>query len=105
MQVAMAELEEQVPDKGPQFIDFDKWHGKAFKVVTTPAGRSTDRQTGKSIADEAGRMSVVTPENGEAWNWPTAPQEGINAIRKNWATTQADPASKYKMDQIRRAMK
>ena len=89
-------------------IDFDKWHGKAFKIVTTPAGKSVARNTtglgdGTPIADDPGRVSIVTPENGASWDWPDAPAETVNNFKKNWAQIQPGVGG-YKMDQIRRAM-
>lgn len=86
-------------------IDFDKWHGKAFKIVTTPPGMSVKSTTdGTPIADEPGRVSIVTPENGDSWNWPDAPAETVNNFKKNWGSIQGGIGG-YKMDQIRRGMK
>jgi ADP-ribose pyrophosphatase YjhB (NUDIX family)/shikimate kinase len=89
-------------------IEFDKWHGKAFKIVTTPPGKSRARslsgtEDGPPIADEPGRVSIVTPENGDSWNWPAAPQETINNFRSNWGNIQGGIGG-YKMEQIRRGM-
>lgn len=84
-------------------IQFGKWHGKAFRIVQTPSGMST--KDGKSIPDAPGRISIVTPENGESFNWPKADKGQIKMMRKNWDKIQRNPASQYKMDQIRRAMK
>lgn len=85
-------------------IDFDTWHGKAFRIVTTPSGHATDDE-GNVLSDDPNRWSIVTPENGDAWNWATAPKKHINQARKLWSEIQADPEAKYKMDQIRRSMK
>lgn len=85
-------------------IDFDKWHGKAFKIVTTPPGQSVASHTDSTpIPDEPGRVSIVTPENGASWNWPAAPQETVNNFRQNWSSIQGGIPG-YKMDQIRRGM-
>lgn len=85
-------------------IDFDKWHGKAFKIVTTPPGKSVVSNTDATpIADAPGRVSIVTPENGDSWNWPAAPQETVNNFRSNWGNIQGGIGG-YKMDQIRRGM-
>jgi hypothetical protein len=84
------------------YIQFGKHHGKAFRIVQTPAGKST--RDGKVIPDAPGRISIVTPENGEAWNWPSANKGQIKMMRKNWGQIQKDPSSQYKMDQIRRSM-
>ena len=92
------------PQQSNESIDFDKWHGKAFKIVTTPPGKSAASHTDSTpIADEPGRVSIVTPENGDAWNWPDAPQETIDNFRSNWSDIQGGIGG-YKMDQIRRGM-
>jgi hypothetical protein len=98
-------------------IDFDTWHGKAFKIVTTPSGHATDDK-GKILPDDPDRWSIVTPENTEhdypmdtctgcnAWeDWKTAPKKHINLARKRWNDILKDPNAKYKVDQIRRSMK
>lgn len=87
-----------------QFIDFDKWHGKAFRIAVTPSGRSSTKG-GETINDEMGRLSIVTPENGDAWDWPSASPEQIDTMRRNWGNIQSDKGGKYKMDQIRRHMR
>jgi len=85
------------------YIQFGKHHGTAFRIVKTPAGMST--RDGKTIPDEPGRMSIVTPENGDSFNWPKADKGQVKMMRKNWGKIQKDPGSKYKMDQIRRSIK
>lgn len=85
-------------------VDFDKWHGKAFKIVTTPPGMSVKSHTdGTPVANEPGQVSIVTPENGAAWNWPDAPAETVNNFRQNWESIQGGIGG-YKMSQIQRAM-
>jgi len=85
------------------YIQFGKEHGKSFRIVKTPSGMAT--RNGKTIPDEPGRISIVTPENGESFNWPAADKKQVKMMRKNWGKIQKDPRSKYKMDQIRRSMK
>jgi hypothetical protein len=85
------------------YIQFGKEHGKSFRIVQTPSGMSTDGK--KTISDQPGRISIVTPENGESFNWPAADKGQIKMMRKNWGKIQKDPRSQYKMDQIRRGMK
>ena len=85
-------------------IQFGKWHGKAFRIVQTPSGRASDSKTGEILPDSPTRWSIVTPENGDAWNWPKASKQAIKTARRNWGRIQKDPGSKYKMDQIRRSM-
>ena len=85
------------------YIQFGKEHGKSFRIVQTPSGMST--RDGKTIPDEPGRISIVTPENGESFKWPAANKGQVKMMRKNWGKIQKEPGSKYKMDQIRRSMK
>jgi hypothetical protein len=84
------------------YIQFGKEHGKSFRIVKTPAGMST--RDGKTIPDAPGRISIVTPENGDSFNWPKADKGQIKMMRKNWSKIQRDPGSQYKMNQIRRSM-
>ena len=85
------------------YIQFGKEHGKSFRIVQTPSGMST--RDGKTIPDAPGRISIVTPENGESFNWPAADKKQVKMMRKNWGKIQKAPGSQYKMDQIRRSMK
>jgi hypothetical protein len=85
------------------YIQFGKHHGKAFRIVATPSGAARDEK-GNALPDDPTRWSIVTPENGEAFNWPKASKEQIKVARKRWGQIQADPRSQYKMDQIRRSM-
>lgn len=86
-----------------EHIDFDKWHGKAFRLVTTPPGKSVNAE-GEPISDEPGRVSVVTPENGDAWkNWPDAHPDTVRHFRKNWQEIQTTLLP-YKRGQIDRAI-
>jgi hypothetical protein len=87
------------------YIQFGKEHGKSFRIVTTPSGAARDRKTGEVLPDNPNRWSIVTPENGESFNWPKAGKLQIKQARKNWGKIQANPESQYKMDQIRRSMK
>ena len=85
------------------YIQFGKEHGKSFRIVKTPSGKATDSKTGAVLPDNPKRWSIVTPENGEAFNWPKADKGAIKMARKNWGKIQKDPGSQYKMDQIRRS--
>ena len=86
-------------------ISFDRWHGKAFRIAKTPSGVATDWDTNEKLPDDPTRWSIVTPENGDSWDWPKAPKEHITFAKKNWNAIQKDPEAQYKMDQIRRSMK
>lgn len=85
-------------------ISFDRWHGKAFRIAKTPSGAARDSKTGKALPDDSSRWSIVTPENADAWNWPSASKHQIVTAKKNWNTIQKDPEGQYKMDQIRRSI-
>ena len=85
-------------------ISFDRWHGKAFRIAKTPSGRATDRDTGEKLPDDPNRWSIVTPENHDAWDWPSASKEQTVTAKKNWNAIQKDPEAQYKMDQIRRSI-
>ena len=92
---------------GQQFkghISFNRWHGKAFRIVATPSGRATSRDTGEVLPDNPNRWSIVTPENGEAFSWPKAPKEHVQQAKMAWNSIQSDPEARYKMDQIRRSI-
>lgn len=54
-------------------------YGKTFKVVVTPS----DRQIG---GDGKPSLSVVTPANGDAWNWPEADRTVLDSWKKNWGS-------------------
>ena len=86
------------------YIQFGKEHEKSFRIVKTPSGHATDSKTGQILPDNPNRWSIVTPENGEAFNWPKANKLQIKQARKNWGKIQANPHSQYKMNQIRRSM-
>ena len=86
------------------YIQFGKEHGKSFRIVKTPSGRAISRETGEVLPDDPKRWSIVTPENGESFNWPKADKAQIKQARKNWGKIQANPESQYKMNQIRRSM-
>lgn len=55
-----------------------KGYGNSFKLVYTPRGR----QTGKW---EKGQISIVTPENGDAWReWPEVSKEDLSKFKNKW---------------------
>jgi len=83
-------------------IDFDTWHGKAFRLAVTPPGKSANSK-GEIISDEPGRVSIVTPENGDAWHWPDAHPDTVEHFRKNWSEIQTTLGD-YKRGQIDRVI-
>lgn len=92
-----------------QHINWDQHYGKAFRIAKTPSGAAYPlgaKEGDKPLPDDPNRISIVTPENAEAWtDWPDASEEHVSMMRKNWDSIQTDPQSQYKMDQIRRSMK
>jgi hypothetical protein len=85
------------------YIDFDAWHGKAFRIARTPSGAAKDAE-GNVLPDDSNRWSIVTPENGDAWNWKSGSKKHIAEAKVQWDKLQSDPDAKYKFDQIRRGM-
>jgi hypothetical protein len=65
-------------------IDWDQHYGTAFKLVHTP-----DNDT----------VSIVTPENGDAWNWTEVSPELRAHWKSNWAIIQRT-LYPYKRQQI-----
>ena len=86
-------------------IPFDEWHGKAFKIVKTPSGKALDRGSGRVLPDDPNRVSIVTPENGDAWNWPEAAPEHIQKMKLQWKQFNNSKVSRYKKNQILRSIK
>jgi hypothetical protein len=84
-------------------LSFDRWHGKAFRIAQTPSG-AAHSQTGEPLSDDPDRWSIVTPENGESFNWPAARKDLQVKAKQRWNSIQKDPGSQYKMDQIRRSI-
>jgi len=89
---------------GRNRIDFDSQLGKSFRVTQTPSGRATDSRTGEVLPDNPDRYSIVTPQNGEAWNWPEASPEAHADAKKNFGKLFTDRRLKYKGRQIRKSM-
>jgi hypothetical protein len=84
-------------------LSFDRWNGKAFRIAQTPSGAARS-QTGEVLSDDPDRWSIVTPENGEAFNWPAARDDLQVLAKQRWNKIQDDGGSQYKMDQIRRSI-
>jgi hypothetical protein len=80
-------------------INWDQHYGKSFRVAVTPKGASVSTD-GKNIPDEAGRVSIVTPSNKDAWtDWDDAPGEVVEAFKSNWGSIQQGLAD-HKYSQI-----
>lgn len=86
-----------------QQIPFDKYLGKAFKVATPPADKVTDMR-GRPLVATPDTYSIVTPENGDAWNWPEARPEHIQHAKLQWKQFNNSKMSRYKKNQILRSI-
>ena len=81
-----------------QFINWDENYGKTFKLVHTPEGRQSE---GSKWTPDL--ISVVTPENGNAWNsWKEVPFEILSKWKINWNQIQKS-LGQHKYDQIIRS--
>ena len=92
---------------GEEPMDFEAGNNKAWRIAQTPAGQSVSFD-GKKIPDDPNRWSIVTPENGDSWNWPDASQSAVDMARNNWHNIQdsqnTNPQLRYKLEQMRRGM-
>lgn len=61
--------------------DWDTGYGKRFKWVRTPPGAQTPPQTQPTI-------SLVTPANKDAWDWPEVDTEQLAKLKQNWGEIQ-----------------
>ena len=79
-----------------QYIDWDSNYGKTFKLVHTPKGAQSGAEWSPSL------ISVVTPENGDAWKlWKEVHDEVKQNWKTNWDEIQKNLAD-HKYDQIMR---
>jgi hypothetical protein len=86
-----------------EHINWNQHYGKAFRVAVTPKGASVSMD-GKNIPDEEGRVSIVTPANGDAWtDWEEAPEHVVNSFKSNWGSIQKTLAD-HKYGQIKSQM-
>jgi hypothetical protein len=60
---------------------WDTNYGKRFKFVHTPEGKQDSPQDHPTI-------SLVTPANGDAWNWPEVSQQHLAQLKANWSEIQ-----------------
>lgn len=79
-------------------IDWNQNYGKTFKLVHTPEGRQSE---GAKWTPDL--ISVVTPENGDAWkNWKEVNPEILLKWKANWDNIQKS-LGQHKYDQILRS--
>jgi len=70
--------------QGAESVDpynWDKNYGKRFKFVRTPKGTQVPPTSNETI-------SLVTPANGDAWNWEEITGDQLDYFRKNWSKIQ-----------------
>jgi len=91
-------LFEEIINGQREVIDWEDNYGKSFKLVRTPEGKQSE---GTPWSPDL--VSVVTPENGEAWtNWPEVDKETLLNWQKNWPQIQKS-LGQHKYDQIIRS--
>jgi len=90
---------------GRNNVDFDSQLGKSFRVAVTPPGQARHYRTGEVLPDDPNRWSIVTPSNGDAWNWETASPQAHAEAKKHFGSLFSDRRVKYKGRQIRKNIK
>jgi hypothetical protein len=61
------------------YINWNENYGKTFKIVSTPEGAQSGGEWNPNL------VSIVTPENKNAWsNWKEVSQDVLNNFKKNW---------------------
>ena len=79
-------------------IDWNSNYGKTFKIVHTPEGRQS---AGATWSPDL--VSVVTPENGDAWTaWKEVSPQLLAQWKNNWNNIQQS-LGQHKYDQILRS--
>jgi hypothetical protein len=80
------------------YIDWDENYGKSFKIVHTPEGAQNGVEWNPNM------VSVITPENGKAWNmWVELSPKKLLKWKDSWNDIQKS-LGVYKYNQIVRNM-
>jgi hypothetical protein len=80
------------------YIDWDENYGKSFKIVHTPEGAQN------GVKWDPNMVSVITPENGKAWNiWIELSPKKLLKWKDSWNDIQKSLGA-YKYNQIVRNM-
>ena len=80
------------------YIDWDENYGNSFKIVHTPEGAQTGGEWNPDL------ISIVTPENTNAWyEWEELPEEKLIGWKENWDRIQKGLGD-HKYKQIVRSM-
>ena len=83
-----------------QHIDWNSNYGNTFKIVHTPEGRQSAGATWSPVL-----VSVVTPENGDAWTtWKEVSPQLLAQWKNNWNVIQQS-LGQHKYDQILRSQR
>lgn len=83
-----------------QHIDWNSNYGNTFKIVYTPEGRQS---AGATWSPDL--VSVVTPENGDAWTtWKEVSPQLLAQWKNNWNDIQQS-LGQHKYDQILRSQR
>jgi len=81
------------------YIDWDENYGNSFKLVHTPEGAQTGGEWNPDL------ISIVTPENTNAWyEWEELPEEKLMGWKENWDNIQKTALAVHKYNQIVRSM-
>ena len=93
------ETEPILNDTGEKYyISWDKNYGKSFKLVKTPYGAQSGGKW------EPNLVSIVTPENTNAWyEWEELSDEKLDMWKENWDNIQKTLGN-HKYNQIIRNM-
>lgn len=95
----MKTFKQFISESNRQYIDWNANYGKTFKLVHTSEGKQS---SGKWSPD---LISVVTPENGDAWkDWQEVDQDTLSNWKDNWDQIQKSLGD-HKYDQIIRSQK
>jgi tRNA/tmRNA/rRNA uracil-C5-methylase (TrmA/RlmC/RlmD family) len=70
----MKSFQEYLTEQNENPYNWKKNYGKRFKIAVTPSEQSN----GEDL------VSIVTPANQDAWNWPEAHPTIVKRFRKNW---------------------
>jgi hypothetical protein len=83
-----------------KLIDWNSNYGNTFKIVHTPEGRQS---VGATWSPDL--VSVVTPENGDAWtSWKEVSPQLLAQWKNNWNDIQQS-LGQHKYDQILRSQR
>jgi hypothetical protein len=86
-----------IKENTQKYINWNENYGKTFKIVSTPKGAQSKGEWNPDL------VSIVTPENGGAWNnWKEVSQDVLNHFKKNWDEIQKSLGD-HKYNQIIRS--